>query len=167
MPNGWQSSSEGPQSYSTTETALSPPPPPSRNKLEPWIFPHQGRTQRNPPTSPPSITSLFFQAVTTCKAFPQAEHMDLINCRSLTTLSCPNSLNCLYLNPLLHLLLLPPQPRPHSCFPTCIVLTCDRDRTSEHKPTSLGQSTIYKRTAHLNRSTFTFWYVSESLFMRL
>lgn len=121
-----------------------PPPPPSRNKLEPWIFPHQGRTQRNPPTSPPSITSLFFQAVTTCKAFPQAEHMDLINCRSLTTLSCPNSLNCLYLNPLLHLLLLPPQPRPHSCFPTCIVLTCDRDRTSEHKPTSLGQSPICK-----------------------
>lgn len=75
------------------------PPSPPRNKLEPWILPHQGRTQRNPPTSPPSITSLFFQAVTTCKAFPQAEHMDLIKCRSLTTLSCPNSLNCVLSQP--------------------------------------------------------------------
>lgn len=69
-----------------------PPSPLTRNKLELWILHHQGRTQRNPPTSPPSITSLFFQAVTTCKAFPQAEHMGLINCRSLTTLSCPNNL---------------------------------------------------------------------------
>lgn len=69
---------------------LSAPSPLTRNKLEPWILPHQGRTQRNPPTSPPSITSLLFQAVATCKAFPQAEHMDLINCRSLTTLSCSN-----------------------------------------------------------------------------
>lgn len=54
------------------------------------ISPHQGWRQRNPPTSPPSITTPFVQAVTTCKAFPQAEHMGLINCRSLTTLSCPN-----------------------------------------------------------------------------
>lgn len=124
MPNGWQRSLEGPQSCSTTDTALSSYPPRLQTKwVQPWISPHsRSRTQRNPPASSPSITTLFFQAVTTYKAFPQAEHKDLINCRSLTMLSCPNRLNCLCLHPLLHLLSLPFQPQSHSCFPTCAVL---------------------------------------------
>lgn len=112
------------------------PPPLLKTKwVQPKISPHQGRTQRSPPTSPPSITTLFSQAVTTCEAFPQAGHTGLINCRSLTTLSCPHSLNCLSLNPLLHLLLLPLQPQPHSCFSTCIVLISNR--RAERVSTSL------------------------------
>lgn len=51
-----------------------------------------------------------FQAVTTCEAFPQVEHMDLIKCRSLTILSCSNSLNCLHINPWLHHFITASQP---------------------------------------------------------
>lgn len=151
----WLKFLRGPPEASAQQKLLSAPSPRlETNAVHSRISPHQGRTQRNPPTSPPSITTLFFQAVTTYKAFPQAEYMDQVNCRSLTTLSCQNSLNCLCLNPPRpHLLLLPLQPNPHSCFPTWIVLISNR--TSEHKPERVGQSTVC-----LNKSTF--WYTIRS-----
>ena len=73
---------------------LSTPSPPTRNKLGAAETSSAARAEdkRNPPSSPPSTATLFFQAVTTCEAFPQAEHKDLINCRSMAMLSCPNSL---------------------------------------------------------------------------
>lgn len=136
-------------------------PSPMRNKLEPRILPHQGWIQRNPPTSPPSITSLFFQAVTTCKAFPQAEHMDLIKCRSLTTLSCPNSLHCLCLSPLLHLLLLPLQPQPHSC------ILSDQYHFNISPQQNKWAQVCECGPVHSLQYTFTFWYTIQSLFMRV
>ena len=81
--------------------------------------PSWSNTKKSPYQPSTHTTSLLVQAVTACKAFPQAEHMDLIKCRSLTMISCPNSPNCLCLNPPLHLLLLPLQPE-QSCFPTCM-----------------------------------------------
>lgn len=45
------------------------------------------------PLEPP-IPEPVFPAVATCKAFPPAEHMELIKCRSMTTPSCSNSRNC-------------------------------------------------------------------------
>lgn len=93
----------------TKQQKLPPPLLHSRNKLEPRILPHQGGTQRPHPTPSHQAVhnKLFFQAVATCTAFPQAEHMGPINCRSLTTLSCSNSLNLPRLNPRLHLFLVP------------------------------------------------------------
>lgn len=98
-----------PNAPSATETALSSPP--TRNKLELWILPHQDGTQRTTKDPPhPVHNKPVFQAVTTCEAFPQVEHMDLIKCRSLTILSCSNSLNCLHINPWLHHFITASQP---------------------------------------------------------
>lgn len=102
-----------PRSCKTTQTAFRLHPP-TRNKVGLWILPCQGGTQRNPPAGPQSITSLFFQAVAICEAFPHAEHMGLISCRSLTTQSCSKSPNRLCLDPPLHLLLRPSGPSPHA-----------------------------------------------------
>lgn len=108
-----------PPSYSTTETALTPLSPDSKQTGAVDSSPSWSNTKKSPCQPSTHTTSLLVQAVTTCEAFPQAEHMDLIKCRSLTMISWPNSPNRLCLNPLLHLLLLPLQPE-QCCFPTCM-----------------------------------------------
>ena len=118
MPNG-RGSSKGPPSYSTTETALAPLSPDSKQTGAVDSSPSWSNTKKSPCQPSTHTTSLLVQAVTTCDAFPLAEHMDLIKCRSLTMISCPHSPNCLCLNPPLHLLLLPLQPE-QRCFPTCM-----------------------------------------------
>lgn len=94
---------------------------PSRNKLELGLLPHQGGTQRPQPapSHQDAHNKLFFQAVATCKAFPQAEHMGPINRRPLTTLSCSNSLSLPRLHP----------PAAPSLAPTSDALTSDRSGT--------------------------------------
>lgn len=88
-----------------------PPPPPLQKQTGAADSSPSGCNTKTPPHPTPSHQAvhnkLFFQAVATCTAFPPAEHMGPINCRSLTTLSCSNSLNLPRLHPRLHLFLVP------------------------------------------------------------
>lgn len=74
-----------PQSYSSTETALSSLPPPDQTQTgcSRGFLPPSGSYTKKSPHKSSIHNNLFFQAVTTCTALPQAVHKDITNCRSL------------------------------------------------------------------------------------
>lgn len=88
------SSSKGPLDHRTTD-APSSSSPPETNRCRTFFPIRVEHKDAHPQPQQPVHNKLFLQAAATCKAFPQAQHTGLINCRSLTRLSCSNSLELL------------------------------------------------------------------------